>query len=153
MTTLTLHHPVPRLPRPSARTVRQVARYAVVGGLSTVLSSLLYLLFRSAWDAVPANVVAIVLSTVASTEANRRFTFGGAAADRLHAYVQNAGTALFYIFYSSAVLLVLDQVVDAPTAVQESAAVAVASVLGGAVRYLVLRHWVFAAGHTAPHAT
>lgn len=145
MMTMTITQPVfPRLSRPDARVVRQLARYGVLGVLGTAVSALLYLVFRTWWDAVPANLAALVLSTVASTEANRRFTFPGMAADRRREYVQNAGTVGFYAVYSTLVLLVLATVVDDPTSLQESVAVAVASVFGGAVRFLLLRHWVFA---------
>jgi putative flippase GtrA len=87
-----------------------------------------------------------VLSTVASTEANRRFTFRGVTTDRAREYVQNAGTVAFYAVYSSAVLLVVETVIRDATALQESVAVAAASVLGGAVRFVVLRNWVFGEG-------
>ncbi len=60
---------------------------------------------------MPANLAALVLSTVLSTEVNRRFTFDGAAADRAREYLQNAGTVAFYAVYGSAVLLLLEQVV------------------------------------------
>jgi putative flippase GtrA len=138
----------PSVPRVRRETVRQLLRYGVVGGLGTVVSALLYLMFRLWWDAVPANLAALVLSTVASTEANRRFTFGGRPVDPTRQYLQNAGTVVFYAFFGSAVLVVLGDVVDEPTAVQESAAVAAASVLGGVLRFLVLRNWVFAARRT-----
>ena len=138
----------PALPAPQVpRWVVQLGRYVVVGGLGTALSALLYLLFRTSWDVVPADLAAIVLSTVASTEANRRFTFRGARPDRLREHLQSAGTVAFYALYSSAVLVVLGAVVDDVTALQESAAVVAASVVGGAVRFVVLRNWVFGARH------
>jgi putative flippase GtrA len=144
MTTIALPRTaLPHLPRVDRALTRQLLRYVVVGGMGTVVSALLYLVFRTWWDAVPANLAAIVLSTVASTEANRRFTFGGRAVARSRVYLQNAGTVVFYAFYSSAVLLVLGDLVDDPTALQETAAVAAASVVGGLVRFLVLRNWVF----------
>ena len=143
MTTMVLTPAFPRLPRVDGAVVRQLARYGVVGVLGTAVSALLYLLFRVWWDAVPANLAALVLSTVASTEANRRFTFGGAVVDRAREYVQNTGTVAFYAFYSSAVLLLLDQVVVDATTLQESLVVAGASVVGGLLRFVVLRNWVF----------
>ena len=100
-------------------------------------------MFRIWWDAVPANLAALVLSTVLSTEVNRRFTFDGAAADRAREYLQNAGTVAFYAVYGSVVLLLLEQVVVDPTALQESLAVAGASVVGGLARFVLLRNWVF----------
>ena len=143
MTTMVLAPAFPRLPRVDAAVVRQLVRYGVVGVLGTAVSAVLYLLFRVWWDAVPANLVALVLSTVASTEANRRFTFRGVLTDRVREYLQNAATVAFYAVYSSAVLLLLDALVDDPTALHESVTVAAASVLGGVARFAVLRNWVF----------
>ena len=122
-------------------------RFVVVGLLGTAVSALLFLVFRIWWPAVPANLAAVLLSTLVSTEANRRFTFGGARADHTREYVQNAGSVLFYAVYSSTVLVVLGQVVTDPTALQESLTVAAASVVGGALRFLVLRNWVFDGRH------
>ena len=130
----------------------QLARYAVVGGLGTLVNALVFLVLRTWLDSVPANLVALVVSTAVSTEANRRFTFGGAAVRRWRANVQNGGTVLFYACYSSAVLLLLGWLVDSPTPVQETLVVAGASVLGGICRFLVLRYWVFGADeHDADH--
>jgi putative flippase GtrA len=128
-----LHHPL----------LVQVGHYALVGGLGTVVNAAIFLTVRNGLDAVPANLVALVLSTAVSTEVNRRFTFGGGTAHRWRAQVQIGGTVLFYAFYSSAVLVVLELMVDDPSPVQESLAVATASLLGGIGRFLVMRYWVF----------
>jgi putative flippase GtrA len=121
----------------------QVVRYMIVGGLGTVVNAAIFLVLRTWWDTMPANLVALVLSTAVSTEVNRRFTFGGIEVHRWRSYVQSGGTVLFYAFYSSAVLMLLDGVVDSPTAWEQTVVVAVASVLGGLIRFLVLRYWVF----------
>jgi putative flippase GtrA len=129
----------------------QVARYVMVGGLGTAVSAAAFLLLRIAGlEAVPANLVALLVSTAVSTEANRRFTFGGTAVHRWRVRVQIGGTVLFYAFYGSAVLLLLGLVVDAPTPVEETVTLAAASVLGGACRFLVLRYWVFGTRHLVP---
>ena len=128
-----LHHPL----------LVQVAHYVVVGGLATVANAVVFLLLRTGLDTVPANIVALLVSTAVSTEANHRFTFGGGAVRRWRARVQIGGTVLFYAFYSSAVLLLLETFLEDPAPVQESLAVAVASVLAGIVRFFVLRYWVF----------
>jgi putative flippase GtrA len=121
----------------------QLARYAVIGGLGTLVNAVIFLLLRTWWDTIPANLVALVLSTVVSTEANRRFTFEGAEVHWLRSHVQSGGTVLFYAFYSSTVLMLLAATIDSPTALEQTVAVAVASVLGGLGRFLVLRYWVF----------
>jgi putative flippase GtrA len=129
--------------------VVQVARYAIVGGLGTGVNALIYLVLRTWIDPVPANLVALVFSTIASTEANRRFTFGGASVRHWRNYVQNGGTMLFYAFYSSTVLLILAALVDSPSPALEATCVAAASLLGGSCRFLVMRYWVFGTGERA----
>jgi putative flippase GtrA len=121
----------------------QLAHYVVVGGLGTAVHAAVFLLLRTGLDAVPANLVALLVSTAVSTEANRRFTFGGGLVHRWRVRVQVGGTVLFYAFSSSAVLLLLELVADPPTAVQQTVAIAGAGVLGGLGRFLVLRYWVF----------
>ena len=123
--------------------VVQLARYVVAGGVGTLVNALVYLLLRNWWDLLPANLVALVLSTLVSTEVNRRFTFSGEQGHAWRAHVQTVGTIAFYAVYSSGVLLALTAVVDRPTPLLESVTVAAASVLGGAARFLLLRFWVF----------
>ncbi len=128
-----LRHPLPA----------QILRYAIVGGTGTAANAAIFLVLRIWFDTLPANLVALVLSTAISTELNRRFTFGGAAAHHWRSTVQNGGTVLFYAFYSSAVLVLLGLAIDSPSPWLESLTVAAASLLGGTVRFLVLRLWVF----------
>ena len=124
-------------------TMGQLARYALVGGAGTSLTVVLFLVARPWLDAVPANIVAIIVSTVATTEANRRFTFCAEGGHRWRTLLQNVGTVVFYAFYSSAVLMLLSAVVSKPTELMESAAVAAASVVGGLARFTVMRLWEF----------
>ena len=121
----------------------QISRYMIVGGFGTSVNAGTYLVLRTWWEIVPANLTALLVSTLVSTEVNRRFTFGGALTQHWRAHVQNAGTIAFYAGYSSAVLLLLTALVDDPTPLLETVTVAAASVLGGAGRFLLLRHWVF----------
>jgi len=134
-------------------TLMQLCRYAVVGGVGTLLNVLLFLVARTWLDAVPANLVAIVLSTLATTEANRRFTFRGER-HRWRTLLQNLGTVVFYASYGAAVLMLLDMLVARPTQLMESVAVAAASLFGGIARFSVMRLWEFAphAQRGVPHA-
>ena len=150
MTTMALPRVAfPQVPHVDRVLAAQVLRYGLVGALGTGLTALSYLLLRVWWDAVPANLAALVLSTLVSTEINRRFTFGAAVADRRRENLQNVATVAFNACYGSAVLVLLAGVVDDPSALQESVTVAGASVLGGAARFLVLRNWVFGDRRTA----
>lgn len=136
--------PVPPLRRRHPLMV-QLSRYVVAGGVGTGLNALVFLLLRTSWEnPLAANLVALVVSTLVSTEVNRRFTFEGADGPAWRRHAQTAGVVAFYAVYSSAVLLALAALVDQPTPLLESAVVAAASVLGGAGRFLLLRFWVFA---------
>ena len=55
---------------------RQIVTFAKVGVLSTVVSLLLFLLWRGAVGAVWANLFAVSATALANTWANRRYTFG-----------------------------------------------------------------------------
>lgn len=123
--------------------VVQLSRYVVAGGVGTLVNALLFLVLRTWWELLAANLAALVLSTLVSTEVNRRFTFSGAQGHPWRVHVQTVGMVAFYAVYSSAVLLALHMAVDSPTPLLESATVAAASVLGGAARFLLLRFWVF----------
>lgn len=54
----------------------QVAMFAIVGVASTIAYAVLYLLLRGPLSAFGANLLALVLTTLANTAANRRLTFG-----------------------------------------------------------------------------
>ena len=144
MTTMAVTHPgFPRLPRVDAEVVRQLMRYGVVGALGTAVSTVLYLVFRVWWDAVPANLAALVLSTVLSTEVNRRFTFDGAAADRARECRRTPARSRSTPSTARSSCSCSSRVVVDPTALQESLAVAGASVVGGLSPFVLLRNWVF----------
>ncbi|CAI9402863.1 bifunctional glycosyltransferase family 2/GtrA family protein [Nocardioides sp. T2.26MG-1] len=54
----------------------QLAMFALVGVASTVAYAVLYLLLRGPFSAFTANLLALVVTTLANTAANRRLTFG-----------------------------------------------------------------------------
>lgn len=122
----------------------QLLRYTVVGGAGTALNVVLFLVARLWWDAVPANLVAIVLSTLITTEVNRRFTFSSARSRHWRTALQNVGTIVFYATYGAGVLMLLAAMVQRPSTLLEAMAVAVASIFGGIARFAVLRLWAFA---------
>ena len=55
---------------------KQVVRFAAVGVLSTLAYLVLFVLLRSVTGAQAANFVALALTAIANTAANRRLTFG-----------------------------------------------------------------------------
>ncbi len=67
----------------------QLARYTVVGAIGTAANAVIFLALRAWWETLMANFVALVLSTLLSTEINRRFTFqAGPSTHRWRRYVQ-----------------------------------------------------------------
>ena len=62
-------------PRLRAALVRQVRNFAVIGVISTAAYIVLYALLRPHMPAAVANVVALVVTAVGNTAANRRLTF------------------------------------------------------------------------------
>ncbi len=61
----------------------QLIRFGAIGVASTVAYAVLYLLLRVALDAQAANLVALAVTAVANTAANRVITFGVRGADGL----------------------------------------------------------------------
>lgn len=123
--------------------VHQGLWFVLVGASSTALNAGLYLLLRQWWDLLPANITALALSTVASTEANRLLAFAGMQSARSRLDSQSLLVFLFYVCYTSVTLWVLHLVVADASPETEALAVSVASVLGGLGRFLLLRLWVF----------
>lgn len=122
----------------------QIVRFGLVGAAGTLVNAVIFLVLRQWWEAVPANLVALVLSTAIGTEINRHFTFGAERlTHRWRAHVQNGGTVVFYAFYSSAVLLLVGAWISDPSPMTETVAVSLASIFGGLARFVVLRYWVF----------
>jgi putative flippase GtrA len=112
-----------------------VVRFAAIGVLSTIAYALLFVAMRTPVGAGVANALALAITAVANTQANRRFTFGLRGRDRL--LRQHAAGALVYVItlaLTNAALLLLHGGV---------LVLAGASVTATVTRYLGLRFWVF----------
>ncbi len=122
---------------------RQASFFTGIGLVSSVANAALYLLLRQWWNAEMATVVAVTVTTLISTEANRRMTFAEARTSRAGLVVQNLVVILFYCTYNTATLWVLHQIATEPAARTESLALLIASTAGGTARFVLLRAWVF----------
>jgi putative flippase GtrA len=143
-----------RAGRPAARKAlfrRQVLTFGAIGLLSTVAYAVLYLLLRQAIGAQASNGLALLLTAVANTAANRRFTFGVRGSDGTFRH-QAQGLAVFglALALSAASLRLLEALDPSPSHLVELAALIVAGVLATALRFLLLRSWVFRAHRAAP---
>ena len=128
----------------SPRLGGQAVRFAAIGGLSTLAYLLLFTLARPSMGAQAANLLALLVTAVANTAANRRFTFGvrggdGAARHQLQGLVVFAlGLAL-----TSGALALLSAVSARPPRLVELAVLVLANLLATALRFVLLRIWVF----------
>ncbi|MGW9205807.1 glycosyltransferase [Embleya sp. NPDC055664] len=122
----------------------QLPRFAAIGVLSTLAHLLLYVLFRDGLGVLAANALALTVTTIANTAANRRFTFG--VRGRAGAWRHQAQGGLAFVVglgLSSAVLAGLHAAVADPSRRVELAVLVGAGVVATVVRFLLLRVWVF----------
>src|SRR5205823_6971627 len=110
---------------------------------STVMNLGLYAACRAWWPPLAANLVALTVTTLLNTEANRRLTFVGARGVSGRVHLQ--GLLLFVLYYAltSGALLVLDATVARPSRLLELAVLLISSAVGTAGRFVLLRTWVF----------
>jgi putative flippase GtrA len=131
------------------RLAGQAVRFASIGVLSTVAYLLLFLLARPSMGAQPANLFALLVTAVGNTTANRRFTFGvrGAGAGR-H---QLQGLVVFGLglALTSGALALLAAVATHPPRAVELVVLVLANLAATALRFVLLREWVFRSKETA----
>lgn len=120
-----------------------VVWYVVAGAVTTGLQDLIFLAARPFIASVAANILAIALTTLANTEFHRRVTFAHMRPSTLKLHLQSLGTFAFYAGYGSVVLVLLQAIVDSPSATLEAVVLAITSTFGGVLRFVVLRWWVF----------
>ncbi len=118
----------------------QVVRFAAIGVASTLAYAVLYLLLRVVLDAQAANLVALAVTAVANTAANRVLTFGVRGSDGLlthHATGLLAFVVALGLTSGSLALLHL----AAPDAARwvELGVLAVANAVATAVRFIALK--------------
>jgi putative flippase GtrA len=136
-----LADPVPGVP---AGLVGQLLRFATIGVLSTLAYLALFVALRGVLAAQPANLVALGVTAVANTAANRRITFGirgGPGAGR--AQLQGLVVLGLGLALTSGTLAVLHAVTAAPARSTEVVALVVANALATLLRFVLLRGWVF----------
>ncbi len=122
----------------------QVVRFAAVGVASTIAYALLYLLFQLALPGQLANFLALLVTAVANTTANRRFTFG-VRGRRSVVRHQFQGLIVFGIAWAitSGSLALLHLTRPDASSLASLAVLTAANLLATLVRFLLFRLWVF----------
>ncbi len=125
-----------RTERPRLWWLRKVPAFMTVGMTCTAAYFGLYLLLRDPLGAQWANLVSLVLSTIAVTSGNRRFTFGVTSRRTVvpHQVLGLAVLALNTVLTASSLWLLHQAAPDAGR-VAEVGVLAVANGIGGCVRF------------------
>ena len=119
----------------------------------TLAYALLYLGLRGPLGAGGANALALALTAVGNTAANRRLTFG--VRGRAGLLRQHGMGALVYVLtlaLTSGALAVLHRLDATPSRAVELAVLIAASAAATVTRYVALRSWVFAVARRRPAA-
>jgi putative flippase GtrA len=130
-----------------------IARFMGVGVMSTLAYAVLYLLLRGALGAGGANALALAVTAVGNTAANRWLTFGlRGRAGLVRQHVMGAIVFVLTLGLTSGALAVLHGLDATPARAVELAALIAASAAATVTRYVALRTWVFARARRAPGA-
>ncbi|KUI30878.1 sugar translocase [Mycobacterium sp. IS-1742] len=124
--------------------LRQSVRFAAVGVVSTLAYLLLFVLTRGWLGAQAANLIALAVTAVGNTAANRRFTFGiagrgGVARHHLEGLIVFA----IALGITSGSLAVLHSVTSEPHRFVELGVLVGANLAATVMRFVLLRGWVF----------
>jgi putative flippase GtrA len=122
----------------------QVLRFGTIGVACTAAYLALFVMLQGLLGAQGANLVALLITAVANTSANRRFTFGvrgrlGAARHQLQGLVVFAIT----LGITSGALDALHGLVAEPSRTVEVAMLVLANLAATLIRFVLLRTWVF----------
>jgi putative flippase GtrA len=123
---------------------RQIPSFLIIGVLSTLFYLLLYVVARRFVDPQTANLVALAVSAVANTAANRRFTFGITGSEgALRHQLQGAAAFVTGLGLSAGALVLLDLAAPNASKAVEVAGLIAANGLATVVRFLLMKVWIF----------
>ena len=149
-----------RDPRPGASVpgvpvgmVGQLVRFAGIGAASTLAYLLLFMALSGVTGSQLANLVALLVTAVANTAANRRLTFGVRGGGQTRHQVQGLVVFGLALALTSGSLAALHAITATPGRLLEATVLVAANLAATVLRFVLLRAWVFRAGHqSAPAA-
>jgi putative flippase GtrA len=123
---------------------RQLGRFAAIGVASTVAYLALFVLLRPPLGAFAANAVALLITAVANTAANRRITFSTRGpAQRLRHHAEGLAVFGLGLAVTSAALWILHAVAPDPARLVELTVLVGANAAATLLRFVLFRAWVF----------
>lgn len=124
--------------------LRQSVRFANVGIASTAAYLVLFILLHGWIGAQAANLIALLVTAIGNTAANRRFTFGVAGRSRVaRHHVEGLIVFGIALAITSGALATLHAVVGEPGRYVDAMVLVAANLLATAARFVLLRGWVF----------
>jgi putative flippase GtrA len=128
----------------AGRTGSQVAIFALIGLASTAAYAVLYLLLRTVTGGQSANLLALLLTAIGNTAANRRLTFG-VRGPRHRLRHQLQGLAVFGagLATTSGALFLLHRLTTAPHPAVEVLVLTAANLVVTLMRFVAMRVWIF----------
>jgi glycosyltransferase involved in cell wall biosynthesis len=122
----------------------RLARFMTIGIGSTLAYALLFVALAGTLGSRGANIVALTLTAVANTAANRRITFG--VRGRRHIVRDHLGGLIAYVIslaLTDVSLVLLHRLDSRPPRLLEVGVLVLASLCGTAARYVGMSTWLF----------
>lgn len=134
----------PLVPQSRPSFFGQVVRFGLVGAISTLAFALLFMAFQGPLGAQQANFLALLLTAIGNTAANRRFTFGINGPEKLFTQ-QFQGLVVFALAWSitSSSLSALHAITPDASSTMELMTLTGANIVATLMRFVLLRIWVF----------
>ncbi len=123
----------------------RLTRFLAIGVVSTIAYALLFLVLRAPLGPGLANALALAVTAVANTQANRWLTFGLRGRENLlRQHAMGAAVYVLTLGLTSGALLVMHALDSDPSRAVELCVLVVASACATVTRFVALRSWVFA---------
>ncbi|KRF17095.1 sugar translocase [Nocardioides sp. Soil797] len=129
--------------RAQGRPGTQMALFAVVGVLSTIAYALCYLGFRQLMPGLWANALALLVTAIGNTAANRRFTFAVTGSGHLRHHLQGLAVFTIGLALTSGALWLLGVLAPGAPHRAEVVVLTVANLAVTLMRFVAMRVWMF----------
>jgi putative flippase GtrA len=131
----------------------QMVVFALIGGVSTLAYAILYVLMRGHVGAQLANALALVVTAIANTAANRRFTFGFRGSDaRMRHQLQGLLVFACGLAVTSGALWALRAIGGQGHTLLEVGVLTAANLFVTVMRFVMMRVWIFRGRHQGAEA-